>query len=118
MLWFSAIGKLLIAAKSTFHPDGPINELRPALPNVPGAAGANAAVLNHFWMVLSSCDRFGLVPVAFRRLDSGTTTCPAAFQPIGLRGRPLCRVKIPPTSQPPATAYSAAFFIPTCFPLP
>ena len=69
---------------------GPMTVLRPALPNVPGAAGAKAAVLNQASHRLGPL--LGL-PTTFGRslLDSPLPLGAAPFQ-NGVIGSPLARV--------------------------
>src|SRR5262249_35091353 len=76
--------------KSAMFVRGPIMVLRPALPNVPGAAGAKAAVLNQ------ASQRFGplfALPTRFGRSfeDSPLPLGAAPFQK-GVIGTPLASV--------------------------
>ena len=59
---------------------------------VPGAAGSKRRHVEPSWIVRWSEGRLGLMPLHSDGLIQGTTTWPAAFQPMGLSGRPLCAV--------------------------
>src|SRR5207237_1408802 len=80
----------LMAEKSAMLLRGPMMVLRPALPNVPGAAGAKAAVLNQAFQRLGPL--FGL-PTALGRslLDSPLPLGAAPFQK-GVIGTPVPRL--------------------------
>src|SRR5437867_7176637 len=111
----SRIGKFLNSEKSQRVMPGASKIPRPALPGrfAPTGTSANAEVLNHLLIVRMSTPAFGsptrsgrtpAVDVALFALPSPPGSFPKAE--VTVRGRPLSKVKMPESSQPPSAYFN------------
>src|SRR5437764_12375794 len=97
----------LCAEKSSVKKRGPIRAFRPALPKVPGALGVNAATVHQRGGV--GLATYGDTPVGFGR--SKPPPVPDRSEPptVGVTGKPLCTVQMPPICHPPTAALRTGF---------
>ena len=100
------MGKFLKTAMSTVAAFGPRSELRSAVPIVPSAAGANAAVLNHCW---TGSALVGRVASPTRSPLSWPTAVRDRSVPLlTVKGSPLRSTRMPLTCQ----SFSSALVTP------
>src|ERR1043166_1490171 len=103
---FTVSVKLVFFTSDTFtlSNPGPSRIFLPALPNVPGAGNANAAVLNHSDVV--GFDNSGLLATFGRsfapkpRIDLPVPLLSSSGSSATVNGRPVCNCTMPKVSQP------------------
>src|SRR4051812_20544101 len=93
-----------------------MREFRPALPKVPGAFGVNEAGSHQ--REGTGFARYGVTPVALGRSKPAPLPERTAPPTVGVTGKPLWRVQIPPACQPPTMPFRIGFETSTRRPLP
>src|SRR5262245_10688679 len=97
----------LCAEKSSVNRRGPTRALRPALPNAPATFGVNADAFHQCAGIGSST--YGDTPVVLGRSKPAPVPERSVPPTVGVTGKPLCTVQIPPTCQPPTKALASGF---------